>query len=244
MGMEQRLTIRQEATPSQKQEAKQLLRCLQELREPYFPEAVRGAEGIRVADQILKKKGLTGILVGGLVKDLWNPRVSVAKLKEHKDVDVIVTGGHERIARFEGGVDWWSSEVRKMSVTGRDSSNYDLDVRFHRNGNGIILHYRLRNFTELESGLYVPSYELERNVQYGQLDGLADFTSTTGEVNGLVLDEAFEKLVLKQERQDIPKEVRASVVGECGSYQVEVETVPASEYKSAKLNYFGKSAFR
>lgn len=84
------------------------LKLVQLLKSPTFPNALRGLEGFKSADEILKERGGVGVLIGGCLSSVWRSR-GWKKLNEHKDVDVLVLEDYEfeLESDFEGGVDWW-----------------------------------------------------------------------------------------------------------------------------------------
>lgn len=123
-----------------------------ELRAPIPPDAVRGLEGMRVADQMLKKYAAVGLLIGGLAKEAWRGSSTPANFSRHKDVDVMVL--QEECERhpqqWEAGVDWWIS--------------HRPDERFtNGTGIGLIWSVTLGRQAEPASGLYLPSLTLLRN---------------------------------------------------------------------------------
>lgn len=79
------------------------------LRAPIPPEAVRGIEGLKVADEVLKRYKVAGVLIGGLAKEAWRGSSDPAKFSKHKDVDVLVLarGCGRHPMQWEKGVDWW-----------------------------------------------------------------------------------------------------------------------------------------
>lgn len=143
---------------------------------PNFPNPKRGLAGLKEADRILKKKGLVGILIGGLGCDLYSdeaPEDALAKLDTHKDVDVLVLPDKlvevenkiqvrdtsKCFKKFEGGIDWWHLRV--------DIENYDTPSHYYRqqriyNGNDIL------SFFVLNEACSVPSQTLAA----GQSPGL------------------------------------------------------------------------
>lgn len=130
MGLGLFLSPRQELAPQLKLEAQELLRQYQDLKDRVPPETVKGVEGMKRANDLLAKKGVSGVLVGGLTRSVWSERVPLSKLSGHKDVDVILDEGAEvNFKKFEGGVDWWSTESRDVLVTGIDGSKYSVKVK-------------------------------------------------------------------------------------------------------------------
>lgn len=94
--------IRQVLSESQKQDLKLILR--QELRHPDFPNALKGFEGMLLADSALKSQNSIGLLVGSLSRAVWNRRVKEEDLEQHYDVDVMVMN---ESFYSELGIDWF-----------------------------------------------------------------------------------------------------------------------------------------
>lgn len=93
----------------QKQQLEHILSLLPLIRHPEFPDAARGLEGMMDADKTLKDKNAFGVLIGGLSIDSWR-KTSRKKLRDHKDVDVMVLDPERNFDQFEKGVDWWLPE--------------------------------------------------------------------------------------------------------------------------------------
>lgn len=147
MNVEPRLTL------EARQQLKLLLTCQERLKDPEFPNAVKGLEGMVDADKILKDKNAIGILIGGLSVDSWR-KTNREKLRNHKDVDVMVLNQEIDFGKFEGGVDWWlPSKYGKI-----------VDQLVWANGNNVELNFALRikgpPFSDYElsrlSGLHIP----------------------------------------------------------------------------------------
>jgi hypothetical protein len=64
-----------------------------------------------VADELLKKYGVSGMLIGGLAKEIWSASFDKEAFNRHKDVDVLLlsTNCDQHPLQWEGGVDWWVS---------------------------------------------------------------------------------------------------------------------------------------
>jgi len=135
MGLGQYLEQRARLGQSQKQELRLLLS--QKMGSPIPEEAVRGIEGMEIADSILKERKAVGLLIGSLSKAVWNARRKKEDLEWHSDVDVIVPRGIELESPFEGGVDWWLPKegyLRALYITGP----VDMRFKWHENGNGVV----------------------------------------------------------------------------------------------------------
>jgi hypothetical protein len=153
------LRVRPRVKPSYEHrlQFKQLLKLQLELRHPEFPQAIRGLDGMIAADDLLRERDASGLLIGGLSEAVWNARRTPEQLAEHKDVDVLVFDTDFKLhERFEKGIDWWLPEDRKVTVQG-DYSRYEMTVRPYTNGNGVMLHYSVNKRYSVEPGLYIPS---------------------------------------------------------------------------------------
>ena len=95
MGLE--LQQSQRLSLLQRQELQTLLQLQQSLKHPELPEARRGLEGLKTAHQILQKRRLTGILIGGCAEAMWARRKEET-LETHKD---IITGVRLILSRME-----------------------------------------------------------------------------------------------------------------------------------------------
>src|SRR3989338_7233339 len=88
-------------------EQRQALQCMlslrQTLKDPEFPDSVKGLYGLQEAHTILKDNNSRGILIGGLSEAIWNRNVTTSELSAHKDVDVAVLDDYFQPEDFEGG---------------------------------------------------------------------------------------------------------------------------------------------
>ncbi len=140
---------------------KQLLSLNLSLRHPESPGAMKGFEGLKIADQILKDKGIKGILIGGLSESIWNPKHSKKDFKSHKDVDVLVSSLPEEahFEELEGGIDWWlptEEELEIKYLTGP----VKLKIKYFENAFNIKLSFGIDVIDDkLPAGLYMPSRE-------------------------------------------------------------------------------------
>ena len=75
-------------TLAQKLQLKQLLNAT--LFHADLPNSVKGLEGMKIADKILKERNARGVLIGGLAGAIWNKETTLGELDAHKDVDVYV----------------------------------------------------------------------------------------------------------------------------------------------------------
>ncbi len=120
-----------------------------ELCAPTPFEAVRGIEGLRVADKALKKYKVMGMLVGGLAREAWRGSSDPADFSKHKDVDVLVLarGCGKHPEQWEDGVDWWISH----KVAERPTNGSSV---------GLIWRVSLKRHAEVAPGLYLCPLEL------------------------------------------------------------------------------------
>lgn len=157
MGMYQQ--IEQRLSFEQKHELKLLLEL--KLVDPELPNPTRGMEGLLVANQILKQRNSTGVLIGGLAREVWNQKRKLEDLAMHKDVDVMVINENfELVERFEGGIDWWLPYTRKINIEYNSGAlNENVTSTYWVNGNGALLYFGANQISALSPGLYIPSPE-------------------------------------------------------------------------------------
>jgi hypothetical protein len=164
-----RLAQAQKLTLGQRLLLKKALALRLELREPSFPNPVRGMEGILAADEILKETGAVGLLIGGLAEAVWNRRRTEDELAAHKDVDVMVMPPAEPFEKFTGGIDWWNPyNVHFDSIKTQLGSMENVNRTFWSNGNGCTLRYRVDCESGLEPGIYIPTPELATDIRVSE----------------------------------------------------------------------------
>ncbi|MFH1400351.1 MAG: hypothetical protein ABIH41_02430 [Nanoarchaeota archaeon] len=145
------------ATHKQSLQVKQLLLSLQLQRHDPIPGAVKGLEGLLVAQDKCVEMGVRGVLVGGLAKEAWNPRATYADFSAHKDVDVMVLDDVCLPRQFYAGVDWWIPAQRSIELRG-PSSTVSMHARYFINGGGVVLPYEAEHIAaDLAPGLYILS---------------------------------------------------------------------------------------
>lgn len=141
----------------------QTLKMMQLMRDREFPNATKGIEGLRVSNEILKRRQSIGVLVGGLSELVWNRNRTEEELAERKDVDVMVLNpSFEPEGEFEGGIDWW--KVRKETVEiVTDITRFEKEQEWWENGNGVALNFVPRvsegtpyPYENMAPGLYIP----------------------------------------------------------------------------------------
>lgn len=120
-----------------------------EFRVPTPPKAVRGIEGMRVADAVLKKYETPGILIGGLAKEAWRGSLDPATFSKHKDVDILVLAFvcDKHPEHWEAAIDWWISHKASERPT---------------NGSSVGLIWRVSLRGEIAPGLYLCPLEVLR----------------------------------------------------------------------------------
>ena len=148
-------TPRQILTQSQKQQLELLLKQQQTLKHPEIPNAIRGYEGMLKADEILKQREATGVLIGSLAQGVWNMRRGKQELALHKDVDVLVPGDFKLKKDFEGGIDWFLP-ISEHIVYEDGFSKGKENVVYYLNGNGWIVPGTVKQIGNLKPGLYIP----------------------------------------------------------------------------------------
>jgi hypothetical protein len=193
--------LEQKFNHKQKLALETLLSFRQELRHGEFPNAVRGLQGMKIADELLKQRKSVGLLIGGVAEAIWKPRNTIADLDAHKDVDVMVTD-EKFISEqpFEGGVDWWvPTEARLKYHSGYSGLDYaERNLRWWANANGIVLAYGINqtNFADkvvLKPGLYVPSPDFIVGSRRAEIMGQVE-SKKVEFVDGQVTDKYEQKL--------------------------------------------------
>ena len=202
----------QRLSHEQKQELRLMLS--QKLLKDDFIGA-KGLEGMKTAHKVLREHGESGILVGGLSKEIWNIRRKPADLEKHKDVDVLALGFSFNPSPFEGGIDWWLPQgPKEISYYVSDSSKvFETTAIWWENGNGVVMDFGIKDLCaqpKLEPGLYLPSpewvismraQEMGTKVAYPVADGslevlVAKLTKTIGTALPSFIKETFDKFIL------------------------------------------------
>ncbi len=162
----------------QQKALERLLEEVYQIEHPDIPEALKGLIGMITADEILKEKGKTGILIGGLADQIWRKYNYPEALNEHKDVDVMVLSGkitrgeHNEWKKFLGGIDWWEPAALEKGT-------------IWNNGHGITLMFGLEAKNPfLKSGLYLPNSECVVEMKISEAKYLA-------KQRGLAMDDDF-----------------------------------------------------
>lgn len=111
-----------------------------------IPEPIKGISGLLYVDEVLKKRNLSGVLIGGLSELLWT---KPSRDFKNKDVDVFILGtpNENTPGQWEFGVDWWLQSSKNLAPS---------------NGTHVCLRWNLllKNGLFLKPGLYIPSKEI------------------------------------------------------------------------------------
>ncbi len=93
--------------------------------------ALKPAEGVVLANINLQMRGLTGIVLGSTIRDLYAPPENIADLGKHRDLDVLILQphSHKNPAPHEWGMDWWVRPDTYPPTNGRAHLNYDLSLK-------------------------------------------------------------------------------------------------------------------
>ncbi|VVB78301.1 Uncharacterised protein [uncultured archaeon] len=181
---------------------KQVLEVLQTLKHPEFPNAAKGLDGMLIADNILKSRNGTGVLIGGLAEEVWNKRTKLQDLYNHKDVDVLVLNKDFELKEdFEGGIDWWLPNQGRIKIN--SGSNYlEKNSEWNENLNTVILGFYADTFhkrpTLLRPGLYIPSSDFVIEMRRYEAFSRIDFPKVNVEI-----DDNFENTFNNRMRQKI-----------------------------------------
>jgi hypothetical protein len=163
MGMS--LSMRPVQTQLQKQEMKvemkYLMQLLQTLKDPQFPDAAKGLEGIRIGHHILQARNAVGVLIGGLSHAVWNGKRTPEELAAHKDTDILVLSDDFAVGEpFEAGIDWWLPFDETRDIRNRYGTiDMNVHLQWWQNCNGVILSYIVDQRRSLPPGLYIADPE-------------------------------------------------------------------------------------
>lgn len=124
------------------------------LKTDWFPNAVRGFQGMNQAHEILKDHESYGVLIGSLAEDVWDESIVVEDFRFRKDVNVLVLNmGFPIDKPFEAGIDWWLPRFsgKRWALEGQT-----YDGKIWSNGHGDTLNFGVQNERPLrEYGLYL-----------------------------------------------------------------------------------------
>lgn len=151
-------------------------KIIDKLRDPEIPNAKKGLEGIKEANKILQDKKSKGILIGGLVKDIWNKENALDDLNKHKDIDVLVLNQDFNLSHnFEGGIDWWLPQEKIYINNFGDESK----TQFWENGYGIVLGFEPIFEQSLQEspryGLYLPDKSFFLEMKLAEMKTLLNY---------------------------------------------------------------------
>jgi len=210
----------------QKLVLKKLLGMRQHLKEPSFPNAAKGLEGMLTAHAMLKDRNSYGVLIGGLAEEVWSQKRKEEDLYKHKDVDVMVINSDFSLSEdFEGGVDWWLPYTERMT-TGNVFSRVEADRSSWSNGCNVTLNFGIKQkFMDeysqnpelieehygLNPGLYILRPEEIVNLRLCEALSNIDYRVNV-EIDDEVI-EAFEENVGKTMKTRIPKFIREPFEG-------------------------------
>lgn len=228
-----RLELRSEIRLSHEQrlELDRLLKFEQQLRRPPSFEATLGLEGMSSADELLKEKGVVGLLIGGLSEEVWRSEKTRIKLTDHKDVDVLVTNLEFSLDEiFQNGIDWWLPKEETFSkIKTRNGTPLDnVHVRWIENGNGIALHYfpHFVNEDYLKPGLYIPDPDLVAKIK-------AEETLAVANGQGLEPDYSVAETLQKRIRRRMTVQLHSDVkrlFPVLKEYRAKIETLRPEEF--------------
>ena len=215
-GMGMRQGMGQDLTLSQKHTLKQLLSVKQELKAPEFPYAIKGLEGMKKADEVLKQANSSGFLIGGLGEAIWNERRSRKKLSEHKDVDVMVFSQDFSIPKkFYSGVDWWLPKKERILYREGEAEINEV-ATWWENGHEVRLMFGVELDGTLSPGLYIPDRSFMIDVRSHEA---LTHKRMPAEVDEEVLD-AFRNKLEDRIKETLPKYIAKEFAGRIASNQV------------------------
>lgn len=185
LGQIQRQTIEQKQALKAKQSQRQelALRLNLRLESPPPFEAVKGLEGVILADKILKEKKEVGILIGGLARKLWE-RTKNEKDFEKKDVDVLVLPNENKKCsiNYGNGIDWWLPESKKISFEKEGVSIKDMEFNYFKNLNNVILYFNATVKEKMKHGLHLLDLQQLIDMLYTESSSVVRDSVQSGEV--------------------------------------------------------------
>ena len=210
--LEQRLEQRQRLTQTQRLSLKQLLLLTQTLKDPEYPNAAKGLEGMQTAHKILQERNAVGILIGGLAEAVWNQQRTPEELEQHKDVDVAVLDEKFELKQnLEAGIDWWLPHTKRFKI--RHLLNYmEGDKTWYENGNGAILSFGIAKNYALKPGLNIPNPEWIIKMRQYEAQAHIDTSIVKAEIDEDVLEKFSEKMKEKIKTK-VPKFIQEAFAG-------------------------------
>ena len=200
---QQQVFLKQRLTFKQKLKLRDLLKLEQTLIHPEYPNMVKGLEGMQIADEFLKERSCSGLLIGGLASAVWNQRRTEQDLKSHKDVDVLVLDKSFNAEPFEKGIDWWMPREGLLEINFRHT-NEERYFCWYKNFAGAVLGYNVQQDRNLEPGLYIPNQDFIANSHELEISSRIDYERVDVEIEEEVLD-YFNKKIRGKLGKKIPK---------------------------------------
>ncbi len=147
---------------------------------PDFGESAKGIEGMRLADEVLREHGAVGILIGGLLREVWGEDTTYQSMKAHKDVDVLILDTDKYLPKrkWEHRIDWWAMDENGVIKSPGSWGTFPMDMI-----KPITFSYTVESSHKeagLAPGLYIPGYEfteammLIEAMRYSQETGLSE----------------------------------------------------------------------
>mgnify|MGYP001613251481 CR=1 FL=1 len=187
----------------------------QKLNHPEYPNMLKGLEGMKTADKILKEKNARGVLIGGLSEDIWNQRRKLDELIAHKDVDVAVLDNHFELNEpFEHGIDWWLPQTEELFFKS-EFSKKKLIQSWYENSAEVILSFGMKiniNYDKnLLPGLYISDSDWVIKMKLYESLAHVDYNGVDVEID----EDVFEKFELEK-RKTIKTKVPKFIAKEFG----------------------------
>ena len=172
----------------------------QKLIHPEYPNMLKGLEGMKIADKILKERNARGVLIGGLSGAIWNQRRTADELIAHKDVDVAVLDNHFELNKpFENGIDWWLPQTKEISFKS-EFSEKKLNQTWYENSAEVVLSFGMKinmNYEKnLSSGLYIPNSDWVIKMKLYEALAHVDYEAVDVEID----EDVFEKFELEKRK--------------------------------------------
>lgn len=215
---------------------KKMLSLRQVLKHPEIPNATKGLEGMKVADDILKSRNSIGVLIGGISEMVWNKHRKKEDLLERKDVDVMVMNDDFILSKdFEGGIDWWQPANGDISVSDEFGDLSTVHQNWWRNGNGIVLYFGVTMKQPLNPGLHIPGSdwvidmrEAERVARFSLEEAMLDISS---KVRG-----KFRKSLRKEIERRLPFFIKNEFAGQILDRYYESDTEKTTVVEINSMN--------
>ncbi len=200
----------QKARPTHKQQLalKNIIGLYQRLKDPCVAKASIGLEGLRIGDAILKQRQAIGVVIGGLMSEIWNEKSTEESFNSHKDTDIaVLSDNFEPETTFEGGIDWWIPSIRNVNIRS-DYSNYTTSMQIWQNGNEVNLFCGFTlfpyDFAKLPAGLYLPARQLVIDYRVAIMSAMLDERIQQEED----IEELLQNRIERETRKRISTQVR------------------------------------